>query len=395
MTLMQRSQAKKISPVARLQRRPAAATSPKKHNNGAPTPSAIAVRFVDAAKSYGPVQAVNNLSLDINAGQFVALLGPSGCGKTTLLNLVAGFAAPDRGDIFINGRSVRGVPPHERGVGVVFQDYALFPHMSVAENLAFPLEVRGMQRAEIKARVETALNLVRLDDLGGRRPDQLSGGQQQRVALGRALIYEPPILLLDEPFGALDRRLRDSMQLELKALHRRLGITFVFVTHDQDEAMTMADMVVVMQAGQIQQQGAPMALYDRPRTSFVAGFLGDCNLIKGHVTTAGIQHAASGVLLHRSVDGISNQIGLAKAVALRPELIGVLSPHGRVRPDQSVVKGRVVQLRFLGREVMLEVETELGVLLVRLHRAGGESAPELNSTLRLGWDAKTTVPLED
>jgi|SRR5579862_1291217 len=393
MTLIQGSQA---SQVARPQHRPGAGTSPKEHNDGAPPiPSAMALRFVGVAKSYGSVQAVSNLSLDVKAGQFVALLGPSGCGKTTLLNLVAGFAAPDRGDIFINGRSVRGVPSHERGVGVVFQDYALFPHMSVAENLAFPLEVRGMLRTEIKTRVETALNLVRLDGLGGRRPDQLSGGQQQRVALGRALIYEPPILLLDEPFGALDRRLRDSMQLELKALHRRLGITFVFVTHDQDEAMTMADMVVVMQAGQIQQQGAPIALYDRPRTSFVAGFLGDCNVIKGNITTAGIQHPASGVLLHRFAAGIFDKIGLTKAVAMRPELIGILPPHSSVRADQSVVEGRVVQLRFLGREVMLEVETELGILLVRLHRAGGEPAPELNSTLGLCWDANTTVPLED
>jgi putative spermidine/putrescine transport system ATP-binding protein len=355
----------------------------------------VAVSFAAVSKDYGLVRAVHDLSLDVCSGQFVTLLGPSGCGKTTLLNLIAGFITPDRGDVLINGHSMRGVPPHGRNVGVVFQDYALFPHMRVAENLAFPLEVRGIMRAAIDSRIAAALELVRLSGLGGRRPDQLSGGQQQRVALARALIYQPPILLLDEPFGALDRRLRDSMQLELKSLHRRLGITFVFVTHDQDEAMAMADLVVVMRNGRIQQVGAPMALYDRPRTRFVATFLGDCNVIEGEATAAGIRHAGSGALLHLPERPVVGALGEARAVALRPEWISLLRPGEAPRAGNGVVEGRVSQLRFLGRELLLEVESALGTTLVRVPRTSGEEGPSLESSLKLCWNARRTVPLEE
>jgi putative spermidine/putrescine transport system ATP-binding protein len=370
-------------------------TSVAKSGESGPSAVAPALKFVSVAKRYGQLEAVKELSFDINAGQFVALLGPSGCGKTTLLNLVAGFVSPDEGDIVINGRSVRHVPSHDRGVGVVFQDYALFPHMTVAENLAFPLEVRGMSKRDLQAKVKNALDLVHLTDLGERRPDQLSGGQQQRVALARALIYEPPILLLDEPFGALDRRLRDSMQFELKSLHRRLGITFVFVTHDQDEAMAMADMVVVMKGGRIQQYGSPQQLYDRPRTQFVAGFLGDCNVLSGTVTREGIQGKDGRTLLHISPRALDTANGQERAIALRPEWITILGPQDEPPPQSQVLEGRVAQARFLGREVMLDVNTALGNILVRFSRAGSETAPPPAGSLRLAWDPRRTVPLEE
>jgi spermidine/putrescine transport system ATP-binding protein len=231
-------------------------------------------------KTYGPVVALGRVSLEVEAGEFLTLLGPSGCGKTTLLRLIAGFESPDEGRIRLGDRDLTGLPPYRRPVNTVFQHYALFPHLSVAKNVAFGLEMAGRSRAEIEERVPRALEQVRLRDLGARRIDQLSGGQRQRVALARALVLEPEVLLLDEPLGALDRKLREEMQLELRSLHRRLGRTFVFVTHDQEEALALSDRVVVMNGGRIEQLGAPGELYERPATRFVADFLGVRNLLE-------------------------------------------------------------------------------------------------------------------
>ncbi len=240
------------------------------------------VEFRDVDKSYdGRTLAVRNLNLDISRGEFLTLLGPSGSGKTTTLNMLAGFERPTRGHITLDGRPVDRLPPYERNIGMVFQNYALFPHMSVAENVAFPLTVRRVPRAEQRARVHRALAMIRLEDFAARRPAQLSGGQQQRVALARALVFEPSLVLMDEPLGALDRKLREHMQIELKQLHDMLGITILYVTHDQAEALTMSDRVAVFRDGAIVQLGTPDALYNTPSDAFVAGFIGENNLFDG------------------------------------------------------------------------------------------------------------------
>src|SRR4030088_598630 len=246
------------------------------------TPAA-SVRLKDLTKLFGATRAVDRVSLTIEPGSMVALLGPSGCGKTTTLRMIAGLAEPSAGEIFLDERSITRVPVHRRNIGMLFQNYALFPHMTVAENIAFGLETRGIKRAAAAERVAGALQLVQLPEYGDRMPAQLSGGQQQRVGVARALVVAPALLLLDEPLGALDKALRQSMQVELRALQRRLGFTTVMVTHDQDEALTMADRIVIMRDGHIEQVGAPAEVYQRPVSRFVAGFLGASNFLRGRV----------------------------------------------------------------------------------------------------------------
>src|SRR5262252_3250474 len=241
------------------------------------------VRLEGLVKTFGATRAVDGVTLTAQAGEFLTLLGPSGSGKTTTLSCVAGFAVPTEGEVFIGGTPVTFEPPFKRNVGMVFQNYALFPHMTVAENLAFPLRMRKRPAVEIRERVAGALALVQLEGLGGRAPRQLSGGQQQRVALARALVFEPPVLLMDEPLGALDRKLRIEMQLELKHLHARLGVTVIYVTHDQEEALTLSDHIAVMNRGRIEQVGTPLDLYENPRTRFVAEFIGESNVVEGTV----------------------------------------------------------------------------------------------------------------
>lgn len=231
-------------------------------------------------KRFGAFTAVDNINLEIRRGEFLTLLGPSGSGKTTLLMMIAGFLDATAGDIALDGASIRGVPADKRNFGMVFQGYALFPHMTASQNIAYPLEVRKRPKAAIEARVDEMLDLVQLTNFGHRKPSQLSGGQQQRVALARALCFSPPVLLLDEPLGALDKKLRVEVQEQLKDIHRRIGTTFVYVTHDQEEALSMSDRIVIMQAGAIEQVGAPFELYERPRTKFAASFLGKSNLLE-------------------------------------------------------------------------------------------------------------------
>ena len=235
------------------------------------------IALTDLTKHYGQVEALIGANLEIEPGEFITLLGPSGSGKTTTLMMIAGFVIPTAGDISIDGESIVGTPTYKRNLGMVFQHYSLFPHMNVYKNIAFPLEMRRMQRTEIESRVHAALELVRLAGLADRRVNQLSGGQQQRIALARALVFEPSVLLLDEPLGALDLKLRQELQLELLRLHERLGVTIIYVTHDQGEALTMSDRIVVMDAGAIQQVGTPEALYKRPANRFVADFIGESN----------------------------------------------------------------------------------------------------------------------
>src|SRR5436190_577140 len=273
-------------------------------------------------KSFGDVAAVRDVSLEIRSGEFLTLLGPSGCGKTTLLRMIAGFESPDAGQVLISGRDVTALPAHQRPVNTVFQQYALFPHRTVAGNVAFGLEMQRLGKAQIAERVEKALEMVRLGGLGDRRPSQLSGGQQQRVALARAVVLEPEVLLLDEPMAALDLKLRQEMRVEVKNLQERLGITFVFVTHDQEEALVMSDRIAVMNRGRVEQVGAPEALYGRPRTRFVADFLAVRNLLQATVVSISSGRAAlrtpGGLAFEASDDG-GYRAGAVVWVGVRPE----------------------------------------------------------------------------
>jgi len=279
--------------------------------------------------------AVADLSLAIEAGEFITLLGPSGSGKTTTLMLLAGFEAPSAGQIRLDGRPIQSLPPHKREMGVVFQSYTLFPHMTVAQNVAFPLSVRKVPAREVGARVTAALEKVHLAHLAERRPQQLSGGQQQRVALARALVFEPRVVLMDEPLSALDKKLREEMQLEIRRLHRELGVTMVFVTHDQAEAMTLSDRVAVFNQGRIEQLAPPQALYDTPANAFVAGFIGDNNVLPGRVDTDGRLLLADGRALHaRRIGALPAQS--AAQICVRPERLH-LSDAGANRLDATVL----------------------------------------------------------
>jgi putative spermidine/putrescine transport system ATP-binding protein len=298
-----------------------------------------AVRLRDLTKLFGNTRAVDRLSLTIEPGSIVALLGPSGCGKTTTLRLIAGLLQPEAGEIFLDDRPITRVPVHRRNVGMLFQNYALFPHMSVAQNLAFGLEMRNMRRGETATRVAAALQLVQLAGYDDRMPSQLSGGQQQRVALARALVVQPAVLLLDEPLGALDKSLRQSMQLELRQLQRRLGITTVMVTHDQDEALTMADRIAIMRDGRIEQVGSPSEVYQRPVSRFIASFLGAANFFRGTIVAADhgrVRVAVPGGLALSVFS--TRKLGDTVTVALRPEAVRV-QPAGDADDAKAAPRG--------------------------------------------------------
>jgi spermidine/putrescine ABC transporter ATP-binding subunit len=276
-------------------------------------------------KAYGAVKAVDGVTLEVKAGEFVALLGPSGSGKTTILMTIAGFETPDAGSIEIGGREVTALPPSKREIGMVFQRYALFPHMTVAANIAFPLKMRGITGNKASERVERALAMVRLEGYGGRRINQLSGGQQQRIALARALVYNPPLLLMDEPLGALDKHLREEMQLEIKHLQQRLGTTVIYVTHDQTEALTMADRIAVLHHGLVHQYAAPEDIYERPENAFTAGFVGEINFIGGRL----LQQSGGWWF---AIEGTSAVVDLSSTSAL-PEWRPGAAAHLTVRPE--------------------------------------------------------------
>jgi putative spermidine/putrescine transport system ATP-binding protein len=348
------------------------------------------VRLEGIVKTFGPVRAVDGVTLTIRAGEFLTLLGPSGSGKTTTLACIAGFAVPSEGDVLIDGRPITFDPPFRRNVGMVFQNYALFPHMTVAENLAFPLRMRKVSGAEIRDRVAWALALVQLEGLGGRRPRQLSGGQQQRVALARALVFEPPVLLMDEPLGALDKKLRAEMQLELKRLHARLGITVVYVTHDQEEALTLSDRIAVMNHGRIEQVGEPLDLYESPRTRFVAVFIGESNLVEGTVAAAG----PGLVLVTRAGLRLPIRPGSARAgdeatLFLRPEKITIAAEGG----VGDAVEGEVAEAIYLGESTRYLVRATSGeVFTVKQQNLSPAGALGMGTRVGLRWDPETAVP---
>jgi len=346
------------------------------------------------SKHYGATRAVDDVSLDIPRGKFVTLLGPSGSGKTTILMAIAGFVQPTAGDILVDQAPITPLPPEKRNFGMVFQGYALFPHMSVAENVAFPLRVRKLGRAEIETRVKDALALVQLGQLADRKPQQLSGGQQQRVALARALVFQPALLLLDEPLSALDKKLRAELQVELKDLHRRVGLTFIYVTHDQEEALSMSDSIAILRDGRLVQEGSPDALYERPATRFVADFLGKSNFLAGRVTGVhgdGFAYESDGTRFVQKGD--SPGPGASALVALRPEKIDVLA--GRQDAD-NVVEGTIAAWSYFGAAYSLLVDTAaLGRLQVMVPAWRCPVEPAEGRPVRLGWSADASVPVRD
>ena len=340
-------------------------------------------------KRYGGFTAVQDVSLSVGRGEFLTLLGPSGSGKTTLLMIVAGFVEPDAGSVLLEGQDITALPPERRAFGMVFQGYALFPHMTVAENIAFPLRVRRLGRAEQQEKVRGALDLVQLTAFADRRPAQLSGGQQQRVALARALVFDPALLLLDEPLSALDKKLRAELQDELKALHRRIGRTFINVTHDQEEALSLSDRIAILDRGQVVQQGRPAELYETPRTRFVAGFLGKSNFLQGMGEGGGVVRVGGTRLRVATAPAVNGPVLLS----LRPEKITLL---GEGAAAENSVSGRIAGWSYLGAGFSLTVATDdLGELRVTLPSWGAALAPAEGLPVRLGWNAAAAVPVEE
>ena len=336
------------------------------------------------------VHALSDVSLSIREGEFFALLGPSGCGKTTTLRSIAGFEQPDSGEILIRGRAVQGIPPFHRPVNTVFQDYALFPHMNIMQNVMFGLKMAKIPRKEAKRRASEALELVQLLHTAARKPSQLSGGQRQRVALARALVNEPAVLLLDEPLGALDLKLRKAMQLELKELQERVGITFVFVTHDQEEALTMADRMAVMDGGRVLQVGAPAEIYEHPTDRFVADFIGETNFLNGILVERtgdeGELKLADGRILHAPLGGFELAAGESATLSVRPERIRLeASDIVPVDPARSHLTAKITQLQYLGTDTRYELESGSTRLTVRQQNAEDEPGFRVGDEVLASW----------
>lgn len=346
------------------------------------------VRFDHVQKSYdGVTLVVKDLNLDIAPGEFVTMLGPSGSGKTTCLMMLAGFEPATNGEIFLNDKPINNVPPRKRGIGMVFQNYALFPHMSVAENLAFPLEVRKMGKSERDEKVKRALDMVELGAFGNRRPAQLSGGQQQRVAVARALVFDPDLVLMDEPLGALDKQLREQMQYEIKHIHESLGVSVVYVTHDQTEALTMSDRVAVFEAGVIQQLSPPDALYESPQNSFVAQFIGENNKLSGV-----IDHIEGGMCAMTLADGTKltaeavniGAVGSKSTISLRPERIEISPDTDR----ENLVEGTVKEVLYLGDHLRIVMSVAGNdEFIVKVPNGGRKAAPVEGQKYKIGWSA--------
>jgi putative spermidine/putrescine transport system ATP-binding protein len=346
--------------------------------SGSPVPGSPAVSLRNVRKTYGDVVAVDRVDLEVAAGEFFTLLGPSGSGKTTTLRLIAGFELPTEGHVMLDGTDVSRLAPYERDVNTVFQDYALFPHMSVGDNIGYGLMVKRVPRKERSARVSEALEMVRLGGYEKRKPGQLSGGQRQRVALARALVNRPRVLLLDEPLGALDLKLREQMQIELKGIQKDVGITFLFVTHDQDEALTMSDRLAVFSEGRIDQVGTPAEVYERPATAFVAGFVGTSNLISGEVA--------------RTITGAAGMF------TVRPEKIHLAAPGEQPGPEQCTADGVISEVVYLGVNTRYIVSLAAGGELVVVQQNQATSSMEALAArgrqVRLVWDRQHNRPVD-
>jgi spermidine/putrescine transport system ATP-binding protein len=351
----------------------------------------IDVRLERVTKTFGDALAVDDLSLDIAEGEFFSMLGPSGCGKTTTLRMIGGFEEPSRGTVYLGGRDVTDQPPYKRDVNTVFQSYALFPHLNVFENVAFGLRRRKVAKGDIKARVDDALRLVEMSGFEERKPGQMSGGQQQRVALARALVNHPKVLLLDEPLGALDLKLRKQMQLELKRIQQEVGITFIYVTHDQEEAMTMSNRLAVMRAGRAEQIGPPEEVYENPQTQFVAAFLGASNLLEGDLKeqteAMSMVLLSGGDVVHLPNERAPFRTGDSVLVGVRPEKI-TIAPDGQ-RPEGTgwnSVSGLLRMATYIGVSHQYKVEGPAGhELTVWVQNLGAEPAPATGDRVTLSW----------
>ena len=343
------------------------------------------IQLLDLEKRFREVRAVDGVSLEVQTGEFFSLLGPSGCGKTTTLRMIGGFELPTGGRILLRGQDITNEPPDKRPVNMVFQNYALFPHLDVAENVAFGLRRKRTANAEIARRVGEALDLVHLRGYDKRRPNQLSGGQQQRVALARALVNRPNVLLLDEPLGALDLKLRRQLQLELKRIQTEVGITFVYVTHDQEEALTMSDRIAVMYAGKVEQLGTPEELYDRPATRFVADFIGSTNLLKGRIEADGRVRLTSGDIAPVAHDGLAT--GSEVEISVRPEAISLVPDH-----TQGAIRATVEQAAYLGSTISYQLRTAGGLGLTVQAPKSGVRHP-VGSEVAVTWSSSEALVL--
>ncbi|HUK07913.1 MAG TPA: ABC transporter ATP-binding protein [Stellaceae bacterium] len=371
-------------------------SSPAQNSAGSNTPSS-ALSIERVTKRYGTIVALDDVSLQVERGRFVTLLGPSGSGKTTLLMIIAGFVSPTEGSIRIDGNSINSLPPERRNFGMVFQGYALFPHMTVAENVAFALKVRRRPRAEIADAVSRALSMVQLERFADRLPRQLSGGQQQRAALARALIFQPKLLLLDEPLSALDKNLRSDLQMELRDLHQRLGLTFIYVTHDQQEALSMSDEIAILRDGRLIQKGTPAMLYENPMSRFVAGFLGRSNFLSGTVESAtadAFSYRCGNFLLRQMRPGDAVIRGNSVLIALRPEKIHLLTGAADESADNRLV-GRVSAFNYLGGVYHLVVTVEgVGQIMVDTP-TWRQEVPTVGKEIMLGWEADASISLSE
>ena len=353
------------------------------------------VRFEKVDKSYdGEILVVKDLNLDVPKGEFLTMLGPSGSGKTTVLMMLAGFETPTSGEIYLDGNPISSIPPNKRGIGMVFQNYALFPHMTVRENLAFPLEVRQMQKSEIDEKVLNALSMVELQDFANRMPLQLSGGQQQRVALARSLVFEPRLVLMDEPLGALDKNLREQMQYEIKHIHEKIGITVVYVTHDQSEALTMSNRIAVFNDGKIQQISSPDVLYEKPDSSFVAQFIGENNQLKGKVKSINgencIVTTESGEDIHALKINV-NSNGDTSLVSLRPERVAINSSE----KFENNFDAKVKELIYLGDHIRSRVEVcGNDQFIVKIPNSYKGANLKEGATVKLSWKASDSRALD-
>jgi putative spermidine/putrescine transport system ATP-binding protein len=351
------------------------------------------VELKGVSRKYGNVVALDCLDLVVEKGEFLTLLGPSGSGKTTLLNIIAGMIPPSSGRVEIDGRDVTDMPTRQRGLGMVFQNYALMPHMTVFDNIAFPLRVRRVREQEIRTRVAEVLDIVNLRDLGSRKPRELSGGQQQRVAIARCLVYKPSLILMDEPLGALDKKLREQLQLEIKRLHSDLGVTIVYVTHDQEEALTLSDRICLMNTGRIEQLGTPHELYFAPQTVFGAQFLGESNVL-----SATVSESSSGeTLLHCPLGTIrasatSVPTGADVTIVIRPENIR------RLRPDEGIgneLSGELIDTTFVGGVTRYYVRPDNGNVLVLKELTSKASWAAGSEKVRIGWSAEHTLVIQN
>ena len=353
------------------------------------------VRFEKVDKSYdGEILVVKDLNLDVAKGEFLTMLGPSGSGKTTVLMMLAGFETPTSGEIYLDGNPISSIPPNKRGIGMVFQNYALFPHMTVKENLEFPLEVRKMKKSVIDEKVSNALLMVELQDFGSRMPLQLSGGQQQRVALARSLVFEPRLVLMDEPLGALDKNLREQMQYEIKHIHEKIGITVVYVTHDQNEALTMSNRIAVFNDGKIQQISSPDVLYEKPNSSFVAQFIGENNQLKGKVKSVNGENC---IITTESGDDIQalkinvNNSGDASLVSLRPERVAINSSE----KFENNFDAKVKELIYLGDHIRSRVEVcGNDQFIVKIPNSYMGAKLKEGVTVKLSWKASDSRALD-